>query len=261
MFFGISEFNLSMSDTRYLNVETANISLVSLLYDKNNAMNQVTYNMFFFAKRVCSVLTEYYNPLTYICVTTCPTTSIATPAFLLCKPCHYSCVTCTVGLSSTGCSGVCDPSKNRVANSAGGVCNCLPGFVDVGVAMCDPCSNTLVGCNTCSSTTVCTLCVNSTYTLNGTNNKCECTGTTYMASTYCLPYPGCLTARYFLNNITCDVCDTSKNYIQLANFTCACNLGFILNMSTLICEDKCSDNITAFGKCDDGGIIPGDGCD
>jgi hypothetical protein len=35
MFFGFSKLNLSMADTRYLNVETANISLVSLLYDKN----------------------------------------------------------------------------------------------------------------------------------------------------------------------------------------------------------------------------------
>jgi hypothetical protein len=103
------------------------------------------------------------------------------------------------------------------------------------VAMCDPCSKTLVGCLNCSSPTICLHCLNSTYTKDAANTSCICAGTTYMASTYCLPYPGCLTARYFLNNITCDVCDTAKNYIQLGNFTCACNLGFILNISTLIC--------------------------
>ena len=39
MFFGFSRFNLSMSDTRYLNVETTNISLVSSLYLYNYQMN------------------------------------------------------------------------------------------------------------------------------------------------------------------------------------------------------------------------------
>jgi hypothetical protein len=60
MFFGFSRFNLSMADTRYLNVETSNISLVSLLYDKNAAMNEVRINMFFFALRNCRDPTHYF---------------------------------------------------------------------------------------------------------------------------------------------------------------------------------------------------------
>lgn len=51
MFFGYSRFNLSMADTRYINVETSNISLISMLYDKNTAMNEVVINMIFFALR------------------------------------------------------------------------------------------------------------------------------------------------------------------------------------------------------------------
>jgi hypothetical protein len=51
MFFGYSRFNLSMADTRYINVETSNVSLISMLYDKNSAMNEVVINMIFFAYR------------------------------------------------------------------------------------------------------------------------------------------------------------------------------------------------------------------
>lgn len=53
MFFGFSEFNLSMADTRYLNIETSNISLVSLYYEKTVAMHEVVINMLFFAFRTC----------------------------------------------------------------------------------------------------------------------------------------------------------------------------------------------------------------
>ena len=48
MFFGFSQFNLTMSDTRYLNVESSNISLISQYYRKNNAMNEVIIEMLFF---------------------------------------------------------------------------------------------------------------------------------------------------------------------------------------------------------------------
>lgn len=108
MFFGFSRFNLSMADTRYLNVEASNISLVSLLYDKNSAMNEVVINMLFFVLRTCHDANQYYNPLTYACETCSPSPNVkfvkfGAPGYYLCNPCHYSCLTCKFGQDSTQC--------------------------------------------------------------------------------------------------------------------------------------------------------------
>ena len=98
MFFGFSQFNLTMSDTRYLNIESSNISLVSQYYRKNNAMNEVIIEMLFFTFETCSNVTLYYYPINFTCLDTCPDNSIpnigygSTPTdYLICKPCHYSC--------------------------------------------------------------------------------------------------------------------------------------------------------------------------
>ena len=138
MFFGFSRFNLSMADTRYLNVETSNISLVSLLYDKNNAMNEVHINMLFFARRTCHDLNQYYYPPTFECVSSCSThpksVTFGTPVpsnYLLCKPCHYSCATCSEGLKEDKCSPPCNNTAHRSINSSN-YCKCITGFTDIG---------------------------------------------------------------------------------------------------------------------------------
>lgn len=79
MFFGFSHLNLSMADTRYLNIETSNISLISQYYEKNAAMNEVVVNMLFFAFRTCFNTSQFYYPINFTCIDTCPSNSIPYP--------------------------------------------------------------------------------------------------------------------------------------------------------------------------------------
>jgi cysteine-rich repeat protein len=124
----------------------------------------------------------------------------------------------------------------------------------------------LDACSTCSSPNVCTTCIsNVIYTLIA--GKCECAllpVRTYMASGYCLPYPGCLNATKFNNNISCDACDIGNYFIMKDNSTCDCQLGFQLNMSAnpVVCYHNCPNGIApnVSGMCDDGNTNSSDGC-
>jgi len=193
-------------------------------------MNEVIYNMFFFALRSCPNSTYFlYNPDTYDCDSSCPThgyfiTGTAPNQF--CMPCHYSCLDCSLGNSISSCTS-CNTNNSRIASPVGGYCNCIVGFSDSGVALCAACNATLYGCSTCSSPSVCLTCLDTTiYYLNSLTDKCECLNGTYMASGYCLSYPGCLVATKFINNISCDSCDKSKNFTIQNDSTCSCTIGF-----------------------------------
>jgi hypothetical protein len=257
MFFGISEFNLSMSDTRFLNVETANISLVSLLYTVNSALNKVTYNAFFFAQRSC-ISPAYYDPVNYTCLdnsTLCVNSYAAGSPGYVCSPCHYSCSLCTAGGSSTSCSA-CPPNSNRNANST--TCPCSIGFADIGVSVCQLCNVTLVGCLSCTSNLTCILCDPNQFNLTG--SSCSCIAPNFMATGYCLSYPGCLIAGYYNNIIACKTCDSGNNFTLSSNFSCICYPGYFLDNSTNKCTFICGQGITPYGRCDDANNITGDGC-
>jgi len=228
-----------MSDTRYLNVEASNISLVSLLYDKNSALNQVTYETFFFAYRYCDGppigIQLYYNPLTYDCAPTCPAPLNLVSSKTLCQTCHYSCDTCD-SVIFTQCTVGCTTTAFRTF-TGGNSCPCNPGYFDPGVKTCLKCDNYLIGCLTCTDAQTCTLCNSTTYiaTPNATTHKCDCLPSTYFCQGFCLPYPGCIAARLFLNNIVCDICNSTENYTRVVNSTCICNYGFKFNATTLAC--------------------------
>ena len=266
MFFGFSQFNLTMSDTRYLNIETSNISLVSKYFRTNAAMNEVIIEMLFFAFQTCIDTTMYYDPQTSSCLTPCPVNSIPNVANLtesqvykLCKPCDHTCLTCAQGQSNTHCNS-CPPDSFRTGG--GGMCPCDAGYADIGVATCIRCDELMPGCVACTSSTICTDCNNITYAINVTSQQCGCLPGFYSASSYCLTYSGCLEAIQFNNTLACTTCDTSLNYIRvLSNESCACNEGFFLNTTAPNCYDVCGDSITAMGHCDDGNTAYGDGCD
>lgn len=185
-----------MSETRWLNIESSNITLVGEYYRYNVAMNEVMIDMLFFAFRTCTDQNQYYYPSNHSCLTTCPPNSIPTPAYgagpnnyLLCKLCHYSCLTCTIGQDDNACV-TCPVDSNRT--KTGSACPCDPGFADTGLATCLTCSEAIPGCVTCTSATVCLDCDNITYVLNTTSRTCTCAVGSYKTSGFCLPYSGCL---------------------------------------------------------------------
>jgi hypothetical protein len=129
-----------MTDVRYLNVETYNVSLIGSLYDKNGALNYIKYHMIFFARRNCDNYNiSYYDPITHDCFVTCDDVvssySNTSPYYLgtsnVCVPCHYSCMNCT----STACT-ICPVDSFRKSTPSGKVCDCLTGYVDDGVRIC-----------------------------------------------------------------------------------------------------------------------------
>jgi len=95
-----------------------------------------------------------------------------------CKPCHYSCLSCFAGTSSScwTCAAL------RTINTTFS-CPCNPGLYELGT-ICDPCS---LLCKTCTSNpTTCTSCPINSFLSNFT---CFCN------------------TGFFRNGLTCDVCD------------------------------------------------------
>lgn len=85
------------------------------------------------------------------------------------------------------------------------------------------------------------------YQLNATN-FCEQCGN-FM--------PGCLECS---SMTLCTLCDTASDFL-LTSPKCSCNIGFQLNISKM-CDPICGDGrILIYEECDDGNVIPGDGCD
>jgi hypothetical protein len=126
-----------MSDTRYLSVETANISLVSMLYAGNVALNQVTYHTLYFARQTCNGTNPIYDPTNYNCVAVpgnCVRSAVSTiagsPLMTVCVPCHYSCLTCSIGDIINGCSD-CPVNVHRIKTLP--TCPCGQNYTDAGV--------------------------------------------------------------------------------------------------------------------------------
>ena len=109
------------------------------------------------------------SPTTGQCV--CATGTTASPLGP-CITCTPSCATCTSALSCLTCKTTDGATPtNRVTTPNQGVCACLEGFFDNGVAVCSACN---VACRTCSGNAgFCTSCkLNSNTALSG--NACAC---------------------------------------------------------------------------------------
>lgn len=133
--------------------------------------------------------------------------------------------------------------------------------------MCQLCQVFMPGCLSCSSKYNCDVCdsgnnFDDLVAANGTKT-CVCKTGYTLTTGFCLSYPGCLVAGYYNNLIACQICDSSRNFtMDTSNFSCTCLEGFYLNYPVSdSCFDNCTDNVTAYGRCDDGNNITGDGCD
>jgi len=98
---------------------------------------------------------------------------------ILCKPCSYTCSTCSS--SSTSCTA-CPSSSNRIYDSISKTCPCAQHYFDTIVnyienATCKPC---LYHCSSCTSMSSCSTCNSSLFRVfDSMNMYCICQGHYY----------------------------------------------------------------------------------
>lgn len=113
----------------------------------------------------------------------------------------------------------------------------------------------MVGCSTCSSSTVCLTCRTG---FTGAPN-CTCS-TASIVSGFCNSVYGCTSISNITGSALCTACNENL-YLQLAaNFTCVC-----INGTTTLANSSCSLNcgdkyVLPQEGCDDGNLVNGDGC-
>jgi hypothetical protein len=139
----------------------------------------------------------------------------------LCQPCHYSCLSCFAGTSSS-----CYTCQiNRDYNSYS--CPCMAGMYELS-QICYICD---ISCATCTiNATYCTSCPISRTLVNGT---CVCSPGYYVVGLSCSPCSAsCLTCS--TTSTTCTSCDTSHGS-YLSSSSCICMDGFYEDTTTLLC--------------------------
>jgi hypothetical protein len=160
MFFGISSFNFTVTAIKKFGFDSSLYANFYTSYSFTNSITDVKLSYFFFVKRDCPGATYFYtnwvNPSLDTCTGSCsayPDRPNPDNTNKQCLACHATCLTCS-STTSTTCF-TCDSTKNRVVS--GTSCVCASTFVGVS-GICVLCSTQMAGCNTCTSTTVCTGC-------------------------------------------------------------------------------------------------------
>jgi hypothetical protein len=156
-----------------------------------------------------------------------------------CSLCSQTCATC-LGTSAncTGCGG------NRV--QSGSLCSCpSDAYADTGAASCEPCPSLILGCLTCSASTVCTGCNSSAFrVLNG--GVCSCSTGYFDPSVElcgsCSPIVGCLACSSATN---CTSCDTAANR-HLNGGLCPCSAGYTVSGGLCV---SCASAVAACVTC------------
>lgn len=220
--------------------------------DSNYSTNIGTFNLllsyFFIATRSCNSTIPWFEILTHTvsCVanSNCDNSTVETlsGSAKYCKACHYTCLTCTLGALAQNCTA-CESTYYRLLDPAAHTCDCQPGYIDVGIPLCYPCEYYIAGCNTCLTTSICSLCFPGfTLTLSGI---CQCTSG-FLVTGVCTSVYGCTAATNLAGTIYCTACNTSANFISTANYSCTCALGYTLDANGN-CVGTCGDGLLASG--------------
>lgn len=153
----------------------------------------------------CPASTPFILPNTTACSATCPDGYFENYGTFACDPCSYQCLTCSNGSVCDTCSSL----GNRYQN--GSDCLPLPGFYDNGVPDAVPCVSP---CLNCQSLSTCDSCV----------------------------------VGYYISGTVCNLCSDLTNNctecsVSTGTPTCTkCDPGFLLNSTTLLCDDiPCDD--------------------
>ena len=165
---------------------------------------------------LCASNLTFFEPTNDLCYDICPSRHFIDSTYSLCLTCHYSCLNCSAGSSSTACSD-CASSDNRQLNS--GSCDCSVGYFENGSALCPQCD---VSCLTCNETVSCLSCNSSLNRALSSNGTCDCIAGFYDNSTCqeCQSsFSQCSLCTFYSSNntLTCDQC--LPNYILDSNYS------------------------------------------
>ena len=157
----------------------------------------------------------------------------------MCSACDQTCLTCQ-GPNNSECL-TCNAADFRQTYAAPPTnCGCMLSYVPdpSGGAACMLCSFFLTGCNTCSSTSTCTACING---FSGpTMGVCACIAG-IAVNGYCTTILGCTMMSIVNSTQTCTTCDSAALMELSATFTCTCIFG-ATTLSSGLCQATCGDN-------------------
>lgn len=156
-----------------------------------------------------------------------------------CVPCDYKCKTCLT--TSTNCV-TCPPLSFRTLTAA--TCPCNSGYADAGIAVCQTCSTTLIGCTACLSTAVCTTC-NAASNFQLVGGACICISHYFLQAGVCQPCTSpcdsCLGT-----STTCTACPAGS-FRTLTATTCPCSVGYV-DVGPVLCQ-ACSVTLPGCTDC------------
>lgn len=262
MFYGMRVFSLSRAAERLFNLDTTDYNTLNANYQTNYGTYLVQVDFFWIATRLCNTSDpgdndkKWFDIYAFTCEDSCNNTNSSlyntTPGDF-CNGCHYSCLTCT-GSLATDCAS-CDYNYSRYSSSTS--CPCNTSFIDVGSRLCYPCSNYIAGCNTCTSTILCTACFPG-FVLHP-SGICQCSSG-FLVSGICTTITGCTSAVEYSGTTYCVACNSTLHFEPTINYNCQCMASYYLS-STQLCLPKCGDALKAPEEgCDDGNLKDGDGC-
>lgn len=213
MFYGIGSFNFTRADTKKFTLDTSNWNGLYTTYTFEGVSN-VKLAYYFFALRSCPAgniyfYTNWIDHTSDVCQNTCsgfqdrPNND---NTYNKCSACHVNCLTCNGNLNNDCLS--CNATMNRVAGGGSPhTCDCMNGYVpdNAGSGWCYTCNTYITGCSTCSSSSVCTTCLDN-FTPSG--SSCTCS-TNLIINGYCTAIIGCTMISIINNTQTCTTCNSS----------------------------------------------------
>lgn len=143
-FYGISAFNMNRGATRYFDIDTASNTFNVNSFQDNGGNLGVKLDHFFIAVRGCN--TSSSQKWFKVTDQTCDTTAGCTGDNLyptldgsayFCYTCFYTCFTCDGSLVNN-CTD-CVSANYRTFDTGAKTCNCVTGYIDIGLPLCYPC--------------------------------------------------------------------------------------------------------------------------
>lgn len=107
-----------------------------------------------FKLRQCPAGYPYFQPALLICYDICPDGYYGDNTTWMCKPCHYSCLTCSAYSTCLTCNSL----AFRVLTTTS--CPPISGYYDNNTSIAVPCNTTTIYCTSCQNVSAVFTCLN-----------------------------------------------------------------------------------------------------